>query len=162
MSHPLNNVKGSCLCGAVTFEVAELDPEFSACHCSMCRQWGGGPLLAVDCQMDVHFHHEDAITTFASSEWAERGFCKHCGTHLFYRLVGSGQYNMPIGLFDLEGKVTFDHQIFVDQKPDYYDFANPTAMLTRADVFAEIDEEEDDHTHTDEDHNCGPDCDHHS
>ncbi|WP_291972226.1 hypothetical protein [Candidatus Symbiopectobacterium sp.] len=41
--------KGQCLCGAVTVEVPEACVhEVSVCHCNMCRQWGGGPLLAVE------------------------------------------------------------------------------------------------------------------
>ena len=41
-----------------------------------------------DCGTDVIFEDESAIGVFESSEWAERGFCKSCGTALFYRLRG--------------------------------------------------------------------------
>ena len=103
----------------------------------MCRRWGGGPLLAVDCGTDVSIEGEEHVGTFSSSEWAERGFCKSCGTHLFYRLRESGQYIMPVGLFDEAGApVNFDHQIFIDEKPEYYAFANETRNMTGAEVFA--------------------------
>lgn len=144
MDDTLHNVSGSCLCGAVKITVEEFDPHFGACHCTMCQKWGGGPLLAADCGDEVVFDHEDMIATFKSSEWAERGFCKHCGSHLFYHLVASGQYLMPVGLFDLTTKATFDHQIFIDEKPEYYNFANNTAMLTGEQVFAEFTAQDDD------------------
>ncbi|MGZ9006346.1 MAG: GFA family protein, partial [Burkholderiales bacterium] len=33
--------KGSCLCGAVTFEVAAILEPPDACHCSQCRKQSG-------------------------------------------------------------------------------------------------------------------------
>ncbi|WP_339900516.1 GFA family protein [Paraglaciecola polaris] len=56
-----------------------------ACHCASCRKWSGGPLLAIDCGTDVSISPTDNITVYDSSQWAQRGFCRHCGTDLFYR-----------------------------------------------------------------------------
>ncbi len=125
-----------CLCGAVTVEAAQCATHVGACHCSMCRQWGGGPYLAVDCGSDVTFGGEENIERYQSSDWAERGFCRKCGTHLFYHLKEPSKYIMTAGLFgDLEG-ATFDHQIFIDEKPAWYDFANATKNMTGEEVFA--------------------------
>lgn len=127
--------KGGCLCGAVRVTVPAMSGSVGACHCSMCRKWGGGPFLAIECGTDVHFAGEEDIVLYQSSGWAERGFCGRCGTHLFYRLKQDGQYALPAGLLDdLEGLV-LDHQIFVDEKPPLYEFANRTKNLTGAEVF---------------------------
>lgn len=40
------SANGKCLCGAVTFSAEAVDPHLHACHCSMCRGWAGGPMLA--------------------------------------------------------------------------------------------------------------------
>jgi hypothetical protein len=69
---------GTCLCGAVTF-TADIKPKISACHCGMCRKWTGGVFLTVQAR-DVRFTGEDAIATYTSSDWAERGFCSRCGS----------------------------------------------------------------------------------
>lgn len=127
---------GSCLCGAVKLTVINPGTSIGACHCGMCRKWGGGPLLAVESGTDVTLQGEDNITVYNSSEWAERGFCKHCGTHLFYRLKEARQYHVPAGLFDDAPGLSFDLQIFIDEKPAYYRFANETPALTGAEVFA--------------------------
>ncbi len=132
----LINGKGHCLCGEVHFSTSELAENVGACHCSMCRKWGGGPLLAVDCGTQVRFSGEQNIQTFSSSDWAERGFCKNCGTHLFYRLKQSQQYIMPVGLLDDDGQFAFDHQVFIDEKPAYYCFSNQTKNMTGEEVFA--------------------------
>ncbi|SFG80022.1 GFA family protein [Neptunomonas qingdaonensis] len=131
-----NGVTGSCLCGGVHVQVAKVANKVGACHCGMCRKWGGGPLLAVDCGTEVTFTGEENITTFASSEWAKRGFCKQCGTHLFYHLNENNQYIMPVGLLENIDELLFDHQIFIDKKPSYYSFSNKTADMTEAEVFA--------------------------
>ena len=65
--------KGSCLCSAVSLSTTSMNRHYSACHCSMCRKWGGGALLVVDCGSDVSFEGEENIGIYQSSEWAERG-----------------------------------------------------------------------------------------
>ncbi|MCG8337545.1 MAG: GFA family protein [Proteobacteria bacterium] len=128
--------KGSCLCGAVKVTANAVDQGFGACHCSMCRKWTGGPLMSVMCGSDVTFEGEDAIGIYNSSGWAERGFCKQCGSGLFYRLKGNQQYHMPVGLFENLDELTFNVQVFIDKKPDYYSFSEKTNDMTEAEVFA--------------------------
>ncbi|MEZ5935095.1 MAG: GFA family protein [Alphaproteobacteria bacterium] len=128
--------RGQCLCGAVQIEAGALSTSVGTCHCATCRRWGGGPLFAVDAGTDVEIGGEDKITIFSSSDWAERGFCSQCGTHLFYHLKGNGQYIMPAGLFgEVEGYV-LDHQVFIDQRPAWYQFANRTKDMTGEELFA--------------------------
>jgi hypothetical protein len=124
--------KGSCLCGAICFTATKANQSMGACHCDMCRKWGGGPLLAVPCESEVSFEGEENISVFDSSDWAERGFCKLCGSHLFYRLKESGQHFIPAGLFENQECFSFDRQVYIDRKPPYYSFANKTANMTEA------------------------------
>jgi hypothetical protein len=127
---------GTCLCGAVTLAFRIQDHVFDACHCGMCRKWSGGPALTVQADGEVTFTGEDHIGTYSSSEWAERGFCKRCGTHLFYRLKAGGFINMPLGLLENPEQFKFHMQIFVDRKPSNYAFANVTEQMTEAEIFA--------------------------
>ena len=129
---------GSCLCGAVKMTAKSASKNVGACHCSMCRQWTGGPLLAVDCGSDVEFSGEENITVFNSSEWAERGFCSKCGSNLFYKLKEAGQYIVPFGVLNIDKELTFDHQIFIEEKPEFYCFSNKTKNMTGAEVFAQF------------------------
>jgi len=103
-----------CLCGAVKITVENINPKFTVCHCQMCRTWGGAPFFAVNVVAKVNIEGDDKVNTFKSSAWASRGFCSECGTHLFYKLNATGEYNMPVGLFpDLKG-LTMDMQYFSD------------------------------------------------
>jgi len=127
---------GHCICNTVKIKVKAMSTNMGACHCRTCQRWGGGPLLTVDCASDVTFEGASEITTFQSSDWAERGFCRKCGSHLFYRLKPNNQYIMPAGLFEEIPQMTFGHQIFIEEKPDVYSFANETETMTGAEVFA--------------------------
>jgi len=131
----ITNGSGSCLCGAVSFTVNHVSKKVGACHCSMCRKWGGGPFMEVDCGTDISFKGEENITVYNSTDWAERGFCNKCGSNLFYRLKGSNQHMVPVGLFDDQAPFVFDSQVFIDKKPSFYSFANQTHDMTEAEIF---------------------------
>ena len=130
--------EGSCLCGSVRIVAAEMQSGLGACHCEMCRKWTGGPLLSVPCGPNVEFDGEENIGVYDSSPWTERGFCKKCGSGLFYRLKGNRHYVVPVGLFDKSEGVVLNMQWFIDKKPEYYAFSNETDTLTEAEVFAKF------------------------
>jgi len=130
-------VSGSCLCGSVTLRAKIQQRVYGACHCGICRKWGGGPMFAVECAQAPAIDGPEHVRAYASSEWAERGFCTNCGTHLFYRLRDGGLYALPVGLLE-DGDWRFAHQVFIDEKPAHYAFANKTHDLTGAEVFAQF------------------------
>jgi hypothetical protein len=63
---------GQCLCGAVRFAAAKLGG-FGVCHCKMCQQWTGGPLLGVTVPQDAMQIEDTAhVVTRRTSDWASR------------------------------------------------------------------------------------------
>ena len=111
---------GKCLCGAVSFKAQSIEKHIHACHCSMCRRWNGGPAMA--CSVgSVSFSGEENVSRYPSSDWAERGFCKQCGSNLFYFLKPD-RYIMWAGAFD-EQPFELGGEIFCSEKPAWYDFA---------------------------------------
>ncbi|NAW87348.1 GFA family protein [Photobacterium halotolerans] len=133
-----HSLSGHCLCGKVGLKSTSGALHAEACHCGMCRKWSGGPYLSVAAGTEVSFTGEENISRFSSSEWGERGFCKHCGSHLFYFLKPTGQYMVAAGLLDQESQLEMDQQIFIDKKPAYYAFSNNTENLTEEEVFAKF------------------------
>lgn len=95
-------------------------------------------MLAVDAGGEVRFEGAEHVGVYGSSDWAERGFCRNCGTHLFYRLKNLVHYALPAGLIDGELPWELKKQIFIDAKPGYYEFANNTRNLTGAEAFEEF------------------------
>lgn len=92
--------------------------------------------MTVDCGSEVAFEGEANINVYDSSQWAERGFCSKCGSHLFYRLKETRAHIMMAGLFDDNSGFVFDHQVFIDKKPDFYHFADETSDMTGEELFA--------------------------
>jgi hypothetical protein len=133
---------GRCLCGKVEVKARSVKLQVHACHCNMCQLWNGGPTMSVHCGTDVSFSNEEAIAVYPSCSWAELGFCKTCGSHLFYRSVDDSEYIIQVGSFDSDEGFVFDQQIFIDEKPSYYQFANKTNNLTGAEVFAQYESNE--------------------
>jgi hypothetical protein len=128
---------GRCLCGAVTFTVENPDNEAHCCHCSMCRRWSGGPALVISSRT-VSFTGEDHIKRYQSSDWAERAFCSDCGSNLFYRLKQPETFFLPMGLFDDQSKFTLVDEIYIDNKPQGYDFVGEHPRLTEKEFLASI------------------------
>jgi len=126
---------GSCLCGAVKFSVSLEKASVDACHCSMCRKWGSGPLFSVLCSQPVTFTAGTPVF-YDSSEWAQRCFCGQCGTHLLYRLKSGEFESVSVGVLEGDTDWVFDLQVYIDEKPRYYCFANDTKTMTRAEVEA--------------------------
>ena len=74
-----------------------------------------------------------SIITMGSA-FAERGFCKICGTHLFFRYIEENHYALPVGLLDDSDAWTLSGQIFIDRKPSFFSFAEKTENLTEDEV----------------------------
>ena len=130
-------LKGHCVCGKIQVEARTDDLSVSACHCKMCRRWSGGPFMEIDCGQAVTFTGEEYLSVFDSSDWADRGFCSNCGSHLFYRLKETQQHMVPVGHDFEDGyDATFKKQVFIDEKPSFYAFENETHNMTGAELFA--------------------------
>ena len=131
---------GSCLCGAVKFEVSVPKANFSICHCGMCRRWCGGPLQAVECEGEPRFTEDSGLTWYRSSDWAERGFCNRCGTSLFWRYIGEGPsfYSATVDSLEQTDDLTLDRHIYIDEKPARYDFKDDRPRVTEAELMKEL------------------------
>jgi hypothetical protein len=129
---------GGCLCGAVRFTAGAIESHFHACHCGMCRRWSGGsPFFGVRCTQ-VEFEPGDALGRYASSSWAERGFCRTCGTTLFYFLRPTESYTMSVGCFDDQRGIDLALEIFIDRKPEGYALVGDHPRWTEAETFARL------------------------
>ena len=132
---------GSCLCGAVTYRLHSDVSHAGACHCKMCRQWTGGINIAMHVAPGgISFDGEDNITKFTSSDWAERAFCKTCGSSLYYHVTApgphQGDYHVCIGTLDDADDVPVTEEIFIDVKPKGYALAGDMKQMTGEEVFA--------------------------
>ena len=132
---------GGCLCGGVRYTVSVKEPQFSVCHCSMCRKWAAGPYMSVHCRGDdVAWESDETLKWYRSSKWAERGFCDRCGSSLFYRMANRPEMLLIVSVdsFDDADDITLKRHIYVDEQPARYAFADTTPRVTKAELMAEF------------------------
>lgn len=135
----MSGLSGQCLCGAVKFDAKDVDRGSGLCHCRMCQQWAGGPFI-VATSRGVTFTGEENLVRYRSSEWAERGFCRQCGSNLFYRALNSDAYEMCVGAFNEPEAFTLESEIFIDRKPGGYSFTGDHRRLTEGETLAKYPE----------------------
>ncbi|MGB3386485.1 MAG: GFA family protein [Pseudaminobacter sp.] len=124
---------GSCGCGAVRFTVTGKVRDVIYCHCSQCRKQTGHFYAATnvaDSDMDVQ--GEENITWYRSSSDARRGFCRICGSALFWKLDGLDTISVMAGLFDTPSGLKGQSHIFVADKGDYYEIDDGLPQFPRS------------------------------
>lgn len=127
-----NECSGSCLCGAVRFCTKGSLRGVVYCHCSQCRKQTGLYYAATDVDVsNVMLEGEDQLTWYAASDFARRGFCKTCGSALFWRRLGADKISILAGAFDLPSGLTAESHIFVADKGDFYDIADGLPQYQR-------------------------------
>ncbi|MBE8158102.1 MAG: GFA family protein [Betaproteobacteria bacterium] len=130
-------VSGKCLCGGVRFSVAETPKTVGLCHCGMCRKWCGGMPFA-EFEAEVVLEKSETLRWWKSSPWGERGFCGECGTPMFWRAPGIPQWGVSAGALDSAAGMEIAKHIFIDDKADFYNFADDAPKKTGAEHTAEI------------------------
>lgn len=114
-------VTGGCLCGAVRYQLSgDLRPVV-ACHCSQCRRTSGHYWAATHVPLAQFEVTNDAgLKWFQSSAQARRGFCKDCGSSLFWEKQGEAAVSIGAGTLDEAGDLDLSLHIYVQDKPGYY------------------------------------------
>ena len=118
-------MRGSCLCGAVSFEVeGTLDHSPEACHCSQCRKQTSHVFVGVNVRRTaLTVQGGDRVTWYRSSEKVRRGFCAVCGSALFWdpSIEGYDFIGIAMGAFEPPTGVRLAKHIFGGDKGDYYE-----------------------------------------
>ena len=117
--------QGSCLCGAVRFQVAGALPPPDACHCTQCRKHSGHMFASSNVpRTAVTIQGEDHLTWFQSSENVRRGFCSACGSSLFWDAINKDYLGIAMGAFDTPTDTRLAINVFVAHKGDYYEITD--------------------------------------
>jgi hypothetical protein len=120
-------ISGGCLCGAVRFTATASDGEMGACHCGMCRRWTGGVFLYVSVEPDsLSIEDDSQLGVYRSSPGGERCFCKACGSSVIWRKPDGSSADVSAQAIDDPARFPFAVQVWMDDKPANYDFANKT------------------------------------
>jgi hypothetical protein len=94
-------LSGGCLCGAIRYVCTEWPCDVHYCHCRLCQKAFGnifavfGSLPKMSLQFTRGTPH-----LYRSTPYAERGFCRDCGSPLTFRYLRSDWIAVSIGSLD--------------------------------------------------------------
>lgn len=118
-------MRGSCLCGAVVFEVTPPARDVIACHCTQCRKTSGHFWAASSVPHDrFRLVRDDGLRWYRSSPRAQRGFCGQCGSSLLWQPEGEAQIYFAAGAIEGESGLRMAEHIHVASKGDYYEITD--------------------------------------
>lgn len=112
--------RGSCLCGAIRFEVALPLLAANHCHCSRCRKHSGasGCLQAQARRENFRLlAGEEKIRVYGRGEGAVKAFCLECGSSVFGGQWPEGRnISIRLGAFDDDPQIGPQLHTFVDDR----------------------------------------------
>lgn len=125
-------LNGSCECGKVRFDVAAVRRSVTICHCSQCRRLSGHLWAATHAPFDsLRFTSDEGLSWYISSDFAKRGFCRFCGSSLFYRMQGEDAVGIAVGCLNDTSGLTVGRHVFVKDKGDYYQIAADETQIQK-------------------------------
>lgn len=90
---PMTMYKGSCLCGAISYQLNAEPKAVSHCHCRMCQKQHGAAFASyasVPKDELTYLSGENLLTSYSSSASVVRRFCSLCGSNMEWS--GSERY----------------------------------------------------------------------
>lgn len=113
---------GSCLCGAVAFQVKGPLRPVIECHCSQCRAQSGHFWAVSAAPVDrVTITRDAGLRWFRASPTARRGFCGQCGSLMFWAPEGDSHLSFSAGALDGPTGLQVGESWHHADAGDYYD-----------------------------------------
>ncbi len=131
----MDKLTGSCLCGAVSFEVENSFEHFQLCHCVQCRKTTGSA------HASNLFTHPGAISWQSGEELIVRfdlegrrisnAFCSCCGSRLPFLSRSGDILLVPAGCLNGEPSVVPQANIFWPERAQWYEAGVAAARYDR-------------------------------
>jgi len=104
------------------------------CHCQQCRKQTGHLVAATRVSdKGLELSGDEHLKWFAASDEAKRGFCKHCGSVLFWKSNDSDTTAVMAGSLESPTGLETTAHIFTAFKGDYYDITDGLPEYERSD-----------------------------
>ena len=136
-------IKGSCLCGSITFEIDKASGPFELCHCNRCRKVSGSSEMAGVGVKVEDFHMltgAELVKCYTaplldSPPAYQVYFCSVCGSPVPDPSPDGDWFEIPAGLFDAPLNTKPDKHIFVEFIPDWDTISDTLPRYTRMELY---------------------------
>ena len=137
-------IKGSCLCGGVTFEFDHFTGPFELCHCGRCRKVSGSAFMAGVAAPRSAFRlltGRELIKTYdapilKAPPAYRSSFCSRCGSPVPDPSSDSPGIEIAAGTLDDDPQVRPDKHIFVEKRAAWHDITDALPQLDEAALLA--------------------------
>ncbi|CAG1023104.1 S-(hydroxymethyl)glutathione synthase [Patescibacteria group bacterium] len=126
-------MKGSCLCGAIEYEIDSIDMPITHCHCQTCRKAHAAPFASTAGVMRKHFRWlkgENKLSSFESSAGKLRYFCSVCGSHLMAARENFPHVIVRVATLDEDPKLIPQAHIWTSHQVIWLSYENLVAYPT--------------------------------
>ncbi len=132
-------IKGSCLCGEVTYEAEGPLKVFQYCHCSRCRKFTGSAYASNIFVSPDRFHWingKELIGRYEcpGAKYFATTFCKQCGSSLPWEVQRGGNVIITAGTLDDDPGIRPMWNIFWQSKASWFE---DVCKLPKHDEFPE-------------------------
>jgi hypothetical protein len=126
-------LQGRCLCGAIRYRHGGDHTALTVCHCGMCRRWHGSLGAYVGGKPESYrLQGGEHLRWYASSAGAERGFCRLCGSKLFWRSKDGMAMDVAAGTLDQPTGLATSAHIWAGHKGDYYSLPEDAPLFVES------------------------------
>ena len=138
-SYRFHEYSGGCQCGAVRWHATEVGDNPHLCHCRMCQKAHGNMFADL---VRIKAEHltwtRGKASEFNSSDLAARGFCRDCGTPLYYRALSGPSLSMSIASFDTPHAIPIRYEMGLEGRhPDFRPLPGAEQVGTTEEAMAE-------------------------
>ncbi len=133
-------IRGSCLCGSVSFEFEEVNSSFRLCHCHRCRKISGSAFYAGFTVKGLRFlSGEVDIRSFEAPVLKyppayRTDFCERCGSPVPWPIFESETHNVPAGCLDEDPGVRPVEHVLVECIAPWDKITDQLPQFTEAQV----------------------------
>jgi hypothetical protein len=122
MADDSKSITGGCQCGAVRYRLLKPPHKVSVCFCRMCQKAVGNYFGAfASSRIENVVWTRGTPSVFRSSEVAERGFCRDCGTPLSFSYPAAGTLALAVGSLDDPAAFPPSHAYGVEGRAPWFD-----------------------------------------
>lgn len=117
---------GSCLCGAIRYQVDRIEPHMGHCHCSMCRKFHGAAFATYGEAQQDNFHWlagQEMLQQYRADNGSVRQFCRICGSSMTFAPANSDGSMIEFALGTLDSPIdeSPDAHIFTAYKANWHE-----------------------------------------
>lgn len=111
-------INGGCFCGAIRYEIDEVDLIVANYHCTICRRTSGAPYVTWLITYESNFRYTwGEPELLKSSDQGTRFFCRNCGTPILCRTsTHPERVDVTLGSLDKPEKYTPTMEGFTDTR----------------------------------------------